>query len=152
MKFDMTMRADDPLPSGTVAVGAIGTFDVDPDAVAAVLLDVDAETAGYSPAASAMVQNLAMLAEESKSVVIAEKLAVFGDDIVHRGLADITGRTGNALTAVAEVLGILSAADTEMSDTARHSAARAAQRAADDDPYAQGDSEQAHRNRSEPVR
>lgn len=150
MKFDMTAGISDSPPSG--AGGGTGTFDVAPDAVTAVLLDVDAAAAGYSPAASAMVQNLAMLAEESKSVVIAEKLAAFGDSIVHRGLADITGRTGNALNAVAEVLGILSAADTEMSDTARHSAARAAQRTADDDPYAQGDSEQGRRNRSEPVR
>lgn len=127
MKFDS-------LPSSPGA-SADGVFDVDPAAVSAVVLETDAEAAAFADLSYALFQDLSELVEECRSDAIGEQLAEIAEDTVHRGLNVIQRRTGNALNAVAEVLTILHAADSSMSDTTRAAAAEAAQAKADDDPY-----------------
>lgn len=138
MKFDM--QADGPGPSAAGA--ADGNFDVDPAAVSAVLLDVDAQGAEFGTLTTTLVEDTVALTEACKSDVIAEQLLGLAEEQFQHGMGDIQGRTGNALNAVAEVLTILYAADTQMSDTAQQAAASAAQAKADDDPYAAGETDQ----------
>lgn len=146
VKFDMAAPLESPpAPAGD------GAFDVDPAAVIGVLQAIDTEATGYSPAARTLLQEMSLLAEESKSTAIASRLAMITDEVLHHGMADLVGRTGNALNAVAEVLGILASADTAMSDTARHAAAVAAQRSVDDDPYAPGVTDTIVRDQAEAV-
>lgn len=121
---------------------ADGNFDTDPAAVSNVLLDVDAQGAEFPPLLSTLVEDTIALADACKSDVIAEQLLAVAEEQFQQGLADIQGRTGNALNAVAEVLTILYSADAQMSDTARQAAASAAQAKADDDPYAAGETDQ----------
>lgn len=138
MRFDM--HSAEPGPSGSGA--SDGTFDVDPAAVSAVLLEVDAQGGEFGLFMAALVEDSIALTEACKSNVIAEQLLGLAEEQFQHGIADIQGRTGNALNAVAEVLTILYSADTHMSDTARHAAASAAQAKADDDPYAAGETDQ----------
>lgn len=138
MKFDM--QPAEPGPSGSAATD--GNFDIDPAAVSAVLLEVDAQGAEFGTLTTTLVEDTVALTEACKSDVIAEQLLALAEQQFQRGLADIQGRTGNALNAVAEVLTILYSADTQMSDTARQAAASAAQAKADDDPYAAGETDQ----------
>lgn len=128
----------DSLPSspGASAGAADGVFDVDPAAVSAVVLETDAEAAAFADLAYALFQDLSGLVEACRSDAIGEQLAEIAQDTVHRGMNVVQRRTGNALNAVAQVLTILHSADAAMSDTARVSAAEAAQAKADDDPYA----------------
>lgn len=137
MKFQVQTES---VPSGSAS--ADGNFDTDPAAVTNVLLDVDAQGAEFSPLMSTLVEDTVALADACKSDVIAEQLLAVAEEQFQHGLADIQGRTGNALNAVAEVLTILYSADAQMSDTARQAAASVAQAKADDDPYAAGETDQ----------
>lgn len=134
------MHSAEPGPSGSGA--SDGNFDIDPAAVSAVLLEVDAQGVEFGPLMATLVEDSVALTEACKSDVIAEQLLGLAEEQFQHGIADIQGRTGNALNAVAEVLTILYSADTQMSDTARHAAASAAQAKADDDPYAAGETDQ----------
>ena len=138
MKFDM--QAAQPGPSGSAA--SDGNFDIDPAAVSAVLLEVDAQGVEFGPLMTTLLEDSVALTEACKSDVIAEQLLGLAEEQFQHGIGDIQGRTGNALNAVAEVLTILYSADTQMSDTARQAAASAAQAKADDDPYAAGETDQ----------
>lgn len=147
MKFQVQ---EEGIPSG--AGSADGNFDTDPGAVSNILLEVDAQGAEFPALMVALVEDTLALAEACKSDAIAEQLFTLAEEQFRHGLADIQGRTGNALNAVAEVLTILYAADSHMSDTARQAAASVAQAKADDDPYAQGETDQMVEGAPVPVR
>lgn len=131
MKFDTEGTAQ-----AVVSGSNDGTFDVDPAAVSAVLLDTDSEAAAFADLSASLLQDLSAMVEDCRSDVIGEQLVGIAEDVAHRGMATVQRRTGNALNAVAEVLTILYSADASMSDAGRSAAATAAQAKADDDPYA----------------
>lgn len=133
MKFDMQTPLG-PTPAGPA--GGDGRFDVTPSVIASVVTDIDTEAQKYNSLATALETAVSGICEASKAWPVAEEMAGIHTYVFQRYMRIIGARTVNNLTAVTNVVTILVSADVDMSDTARASAARAAQSVIDDDPLA----------------
>ena len=132
MKFDLHAK-----PSVTPgSSSAEGSFDVMPEAVHAILNDIQAMAEEFDDLLMQADMSVLSLAEACKAQPVSRELTTFNIFLLRRTLLAAAGRTGVAVSAVSEAVLALLQADEQMSDTARHSAALAAQERVDDAPGA----------------
>lgn len=110
------------------------SFDISTGAVIGVLNEVNPKLEGYEKLFTTFSTELEALATACKAEPIGAELASLAVETLQPAMTNIAGRTGNAVSAVNNVVTILTSADQAMSDTARESAAKAAQEKADDAP------------------
>lgn len=135
MKFDMQTPID-PAPAGPGTGGGDGNFDVDPPVIASILSTVNAEAQAYNSFARTLAVATQGICEAANAWPVAAEMDSVNTFVLQRYVRIIGARTGQNIGAVTDVVNILVAADQQMSDTARSSAAQAAQAAIDDDPLA----------------
>ena len=133
MKFDMHAPA---APAVSDSSGGDGDFDVSPSVVGSILTEVGAKAQTYNNLARALEAATAGIGETANAWPIAEQMNGLNTYLLQRGMRIIGARTVKNITTVTDVVTILISADQEMSDTARSSAARAAQTSIGDDPLA----------------
>lgn len=120
------------------------SFDVSTGAVVAVLNEVNPKLQSYQGLLTAFGDQLQALNSACMAEPIGAALQGASEKAFSPAMTNVAGRTGNAVTAVNDVLRILTAADQTMSQTAREAAARTAQAGADDRPHAPGTSAGQH--------
>ena len=123
MKFDLTAQQPVPRTSGT----ADGSFDVMPEAVHSILSRVQAEAAEFEQLLQAAAGSIGSLANECKAPPISRELSTFSTFILAKTSRSAAGRTDVSVGAVNEAVLALVRADEQLSETARQSAAVAAQ-------------------------
>ncbi|MCC3278152.1 DUF6507 family protein [Arthrobacter sp. zg-Y40] len=136
MKFDVSGQRTAPVPGATPGGTADGNFDVAPDAIIAILNDVQAMATEFNDLLMVADANMVNLADACKAPPITTELSTFSNFMLKRPIRSAGGRTMVAVNAVAEATMALVQGDHEMSDTARESAAMAAQQHVDDAPGA----------------
>lgn len=131
MKFDMHQT-----PGPSPAAGGKGNFDVTPSVIGSVLSDVARQSETNEAMAKALETSAANIASAAQAWPVTEQLSGLNTYVLQRSMLIIEARMRHNITAVADVVNILLAADQEMSDAARSSSAQAAQAAIMDDPLA----------------
>ncbi|MDK1359639.1 hypothetical protein QNO00_05085 [Arthrobacter sp. zg-Y1219] len=133
MKFELT--AQQPVaPSG----GPDGSFDVMPEAVHAILVDVQAAASEFEELLAAAGAGMAGLSDACKAPPVSRELSTFSTFLLANTIRSAEGRIAVASGAVSEAVLALIQADEQMNETARRSAALAAQDAVDDAPGTAG--------------
>ncbi|MDK1359647.1 hypothetical protein QNO00_05125 [Arthrobacter sp. zg-Y1219] len=131
MKFELTAQQPD-----SSSEGADGSFDVMPEAVHAILVEVQTAASEFEELLAAAGAAAASLSEECKAPPISRELSTFYTFLLAKRIRSAEGRITVASGAVSEAVLALIQADEQMSDTARRSAALAAQDGVDDAPGA----------------
>lgn len=122
-----------PAPGGNPADG---TFDVTPAVIGSILIDVSTRADTHVDQASGLATTAQEIAEVARAWPIAEQMGSLNTYVFQRYMTIIAARTYTNINAVADVVTILTAADQQMGDTARASAALAAQDVLNSDPLA----------------
>ncbi|MCC3291264.1 DUF6507 family protein [Arthrobacter sp. zg-Y1110] len=136
MKFDLSGQSTAPVSGTTPGGTADGNFEVAPDAVIAILNEVQTMAVEFNDLLMAADASMVSLADACKAPPIATELATFSIMMQKRTIRSAGGRTMVAVDAVADATLALVQGDKQMSDTAREAAAMAAQQHVDDAPGA----------------
>lgn len=137
MKFDLAAQQAGPAVGSAQTAGtADGNFDVMPEAVIAVLNEVQTMAVSFNDLLIAADSNMANLANACKAPPVSAELSTFSNFMLKRTIRSAGGRTMVAVDAVAEAVLALVQGDQQMDSTAREAAAMAAQEHVDDAPGA----------------
>ncbi|GGC97107.1 hypothetical protein GCM10011512_25140 [Tersicoccus solisilvae] len=112
------------------------SFDVSTSAVVGVLNEVNGVYTTYEKLVTGFGEAVSALATATKAEPIGTALQGASEKAFSPDITNVVGRTGTALSAVNQVVTILTDADSTMSQTAREQAASAQQAKADDAPGA----------------
>lgn len=128
MTFDLTAPSTEPT-GGTAAPGsaADGTFVVMPEAVMAILNEVQTTAIGFNQLFADAEANIINLADACKDPPVTTERSTYFTFILKRILRTAGGRITVAVDAVNDAVLALVQGDEQMSDTAREAAALAAQ-------------------------
>lgn len=110
------------------------SYDISPNAVIGVLNEVNPVLEGYEALFTSFGQQLGDLATACKAEPIGAELESLTTELLQPAMSNIAGRTSNAVSAVNQVVTLLTSADTTMSDEARQASVRSEQMKADDAP------------------
>lgn len=109
-------------------------FDVNAGMVAGILTEVNETTKTYPTDVTKFGTDVQALATACKAEPIGTALQGASEKAFATDINNVVGRSNIAVNAVNNVLGILSDAQTQMSDDARDAKAKAEQATADDAP------------------
>lgn len=138
MKFDLAAYQTPPDVPAVRSGSADGTWDVAPDAVYQILLDVQLLAEEFATLRESSVVSLSELEGACKAPPATVEFNSFYISVLARDFRIAAGRTGVAMDAVTDAVLALVQGDTEMSEEARRAVATAAQERADDAPGAAG--------------
>lgn len=137
MKFDLTTQDTGPSGSGSPSEGsADGSFVVMPEAVTAILNEVQTMAIEFNDLLVSADTNMVGLAEASKASPISTELSTFHTEVLAGTIRAAGGRTMVAVGAVNDAVLALIQGDEQMSANAREALALAAQDRVDDAPGA----------------
>lgn len=137
MKFDLTTQDSGPSGQGAPAGSAAdGSFVVMPEAVFAILNEVQSMAAEFNDLLTSAESDLIGLADASKAAPISAELSTFHTEELAGTIRSAGGRTMVAVVAVHEAVLALIQGDEDMSANAREASALAAQERVDDAPGA----------------
>lgn len=135
MKFELTAQHNVPSDTGNQSgAAADGSFVVMPEAVIAILSEVQSMAMEFNDLLGSAETNIVGLAEASKAPPISTELSTFHTDVLARIIRTAGGRTMIAVDAVADAVSALVQGDGQMSANAREASALAAQERVDDAP------------------
>lgn len=137
MKFDLTTQNSGPSGPGTQEGSAAdGDFTVMPEAVIAILNEVQTMAAELNDLLASADSDLTGLADASKASPISTELGTFHNEVLAGTIRSVGGRTMVAVEAVNDAVLALVQGDEQMSANAREASALAAQERVDDAPGA----------------
>ncbi len=125
------------------------SYDVATGAVVAVLNEVNEEMRAYEALFTSVAEQLSNLATACMAEPVSAELQSLSSEVLQPALQTVAGRSGAAVSAVNEVVTILTTADLDMSTSANQALVRAEQAKVDDMPDAGGSTastESAYRN------
>lgn len=135
MKFDLTTQDTRQSGSGSRSgTSADGNFVVMPDAVIAILNEVQTMAIEFNDLLVSADTNVVGLAEASEASPISTELNTFYTEVLARTIRSAGGRTMVAVDAVADAVLALVQGDEQMNTNAREASALAAQERVDDAP------------------
>jgi hypothetical protein len=125
------------------------SYDVATGAVVAVLNEVNGEMQAYEALFTSVAEQLSSLAAACMAEPVSAELQSLASEVLQPALQTVAGRSGAAVSAVNEVVTILTTADIDMSTSANQALVRTEQAKVDDMPDAGGSTasmEPAHHN------
>ena len=125
MKFDLTGENTAATAGTAPESAADGTFVVMPEAVLAILNEVQTTAAGFGQLFTDTEDNMIDLAEACKAPPITTELSTYSTFMLKWSIRGAAGRITVAVDAVAAAVLALVQGDEQMSDSAREAAALA---------------------------
>lgn len=138
MKFDLTAQNTEAINGAAPGGTADGNFVVMPEAVMAILNEVQTAATGFNQLFVAAEANIINLAGACKAPPVTTELNTYSTFMLKQTIRTAGGRITVAVDAVANAVLALIQGDEQMTDTAREAAALAAQDHVDDAPGAAG--------------
>lgn len=110
------------------------SYDIATGEVVAVLNSVNGELQAYEALFASVGENLSALATACMAEPVSAELQSLSTEVVQPALQNVAGRSGAAVSAVNEVVTILTTADLDMSTAANQALVRTEQAKVDDLP------------------
>lgn len=121
------------------------SYDVATGEVVAVLNSVNDEMQAYEALFTSLGENLSALATACMAEPVSAELESLSTEVVQPALQNVAGRSGAAVSAVNEVVTILTTADVDMTTAANQALVRIEQAKVDDLPDGGGSAAPASR-------